>query len=894
MLGIRRRAGAILSAATTAAMIASFLASASAAAGAGSHPAGSYLLTATSTGGNYAPTFTGNGYIGVRVPPTGQGYAAGSTPTESTLAGFYAQAPGQVQQRANLPGWSALTFSDGGQDFSLGTGQVTGWRQQLDLHTGVITTTADWTAPDGHTTALRYDVFTDRARPQVAVVRLALTPQWSGTATVTDLIDGTPATLTTGLSQGRDLASQQDWESIQTMGTGLVAALASRAVVGTGAANVADSAVTGGGPQTVGQRLSFGVTAGQTYTVTKYVGIAKAGGGAAALARARQQSSAAPAAGFGAVLAQNAAAWRKLWAGRIDVLGNPQLATEVNASEFYLWASTRDGVDWSIPPAGLSSNDYNGHIFWDAETWMYPSLLAQHPDLAAGMDAYRYRRLGAAKAHAAATGYRGARFPWESALDGTEQIPPPLSVNTEGKYEQHITADVALAQWQYYLATGDTHWLASRGWPVLSGAAAFWASRARRGTDGKYHINAVTGPDEENPDVNDEVYTNVAAATTLTDATEAARVLGRTAPRSWATIAHGLTVLYDPARGVNPEYAGYQGQMVKQADVTMLYYPWGHATSAAAAQRDLNYYVPRTDPGGPSMSDAINSIDTSALGSPGCASYVYTRRSYEPFVRDVFDQFSESRTGGAFTFTTGIGGFLQEFLYGYSGLRWSPRAVVLSPSLTSQLTGVVLRDLAWHGRRFTVAIGSRDTRVSLLSGPALPVTAGSATYTVPPGGSLTIPTRRPDRDPTADLARCQPATASSSQLGADPLAAVDGSPATGWHPQQIAASLTVPLAHKATISSATVLWGREWPPQPAPNVHPPPGPVKLLRATSYDLVVSVNGHDWTVAASVSGRTTGTRDVLTFAPVRARYVGLRISGASNGTPPILEELTVPGH
>jgi Glycosyl hydrolase family 65, N-terminal domain/NedA-like, galactose-binding domain len=492
-------------------MLASFFAGAPVSAGVSSRASGSYLLTATSTGGNYAPTFTGNGYIGARVPPTGQGYAGGSTPTESTLAGFYAQAPGQVQQRANLPAWSALTFSDGGQDFSLGTGQVSGWRQQLDLHTGVITTTATWTAPDGHTTALRYDVFTDRARPQVAVVRLALTPQWSGTATVTDLIDGTPATLTTGLSQGRDLASRQDWESIQTMGTDLIAALASRAIVGTGAANVTDAAVTGGGPQTVGQRLSFGVTQGQTYTVTKYVGIAKGGSGASAIARARQQSSAAASAGFGAALARN-----------------------------------------------------------------------------------------------------------------------------------------------------------------------------------------------------------------------------------------------------------------------------------------------------------------------------------------------------------------------------------------------VLHGLAWHGRRFTVAIGPRDTRVSLLSGPALPVTAGSATHTVPPGGSLTIPTRRPDREPTADLVRCQPATASSSQLGADPLAAVDGSPATGWQPQQIAASFTVPLRHEAAVSSATVLWGREWPPQPAPNVHPPPGPVKALRASSYDLVVSVNGHDWTVAASVQGRTTGTRDVLTFAPVRARYVGLRISDATNGTPPILEELTVPGH
>jgi trehalose/maltose hydrolase-like predicted phosphorylase len=850
--------------------------------------AGDYVLSVTSTGGSYAPTFTGNGYIGLRVPPVGQGYAGGSVPTDFTLAGFYAQAPGQVQQRADLPAWSGLAFGDGGQDFSLTAGQVSRWRQQIDLHTGVITTTATWTAPDGHVTGLRYDVYTDRARPHAAVVRLELTPRWTGTATVTDLIDGTPATLTTGITRGWDTKGHQDWESIRTEGTGLIAALASRLSL---SATATDTPVTGTNPQSVGQRLTFGVTAGRSYTVTKYVGIDTAGTSSQAAASARQQASAAAAAGFRGTLAENTAAWAALWAGRIDVLGNPALATEVNASQFYLWSSTRDGSDWSLSPAGLSSNAYNGHIFWDAETWMYPSLLAQHPDLAAGIDAYRYQRLGAAEAHAKATGYAGARYPWESALDGTEQIPPPASVNSEGLYEQHITADVALAQWQYYLATGDRTWLARYGWPVLSQTAAFWASRVTAGADGSYHINGVTGPDEENPDVNDEVYTNVAAATTLRIAAHAARVLNISAPAAWTKIANGLVVLYDPSTKVNPEFDGYQGQMVKQADATMLYYPWAYASSPAAPQADLNYYVPRTDPGGPSMSDAINSVDTSALGSPGCASYVYTQRSVEPFIRDPFDQFSETRTGGAFTFTTGIGGFLQEFIYGYSGLRYQVAAVQLDPSLTSQIGGVVLRDLAWHGTRFTVAINQATTAITVQSGPALPVTVRGITRTVAPGATLTVPTRRPDLTPTTDLVRCQNATASSAQPGADPLAAVDGSPATGWQPRQITARLDVRLAHQAVISHATLDWGQQWPGPPGPNLHPPSGPVLTLRASSYDLVVSANGRDWTVVASVTGRTSGTHDALSFPPVRARYVGIRITAATNNTPPILEELTV---
>ena len=95
------------------------------------------------------------------------------------------------------------------------------------------------------------------------------------------------------------------------------------------------------------------------------------------------------------------------------------------------------------------------------------------------------------------------------------------------------------------------------------------------------------------------------------------------------------------------------------------------------------------------MSDAVNLIDNATLGTPGCASYVYTERSYQPFIRDVFHQFSETRTGGAFTFMTGIGGFLREFLDGYSGMRWDTNDVAL------KLRTITLR---W-GRQWPVAPG---------------------------------------------------------------------------------------------------------------------------------------------------------------------------------------------
>src|ERR1700743_3842564 len=135
---------------------------------------GSFKLTARSTtaASGYAPTFTGNGLLGVRVPAAGQGYLGGKVPAQSELAGFYAKpstgkASERVQQRANIPTWSTLTFADGGHAFSPNAsghpGKVSGYRQSIDLRTGIVTTDARWTAPDGHVTTITYQELTSRA-----------------------------------------------------------------------------------------------------------------------------------------------------------------------------------------------------------------------------------------------------------------------------------------------------------------------------------------------------------------------------------------------------------------------------------------------------------------------------------------------------------------------------------------------------------------------------------------------------------------------------------------------------------------------------------------------------------------------------------------------------------
>jgi hypothetical protein len=334
--------------------------------------------------------------------------------------------------------------------------------------------------------------------------------------------------------------------------------------------------------------------------------------------------------------------------------------------------------------------------------------------------------------------------------------------------------------------------------------------------------------------------------------------------------------------------------MVKQADVTLIQYPWAFPMPRRLATNDINYYVPRTDPTGPSMSDAVNEIDTAALHTPGCAAYVFTERSYQPFIKDPFDQFSETRTGGAFTFMTGIGGFLQEFIYGYSGLRFTTAGVALDPVLSAQLPRLVLRGLHWRGRTFTVTIGQRRTVVTLQGGPPLPVLASSRRMVARRGRALVLSTSRPDRTPSSDLARCAAANASSAQPGAPALAAVDGSPATGWQPVSLPATFTVPIGgHARVVHTVTVLWGRQWPSPPkTPNVPPPPGPVITLRPTSYTLQASSDGHTWRTVGTV-GTRTGTIDTFHFRALHARWLRLLSAGSSSQTAPMLEELTATG-
>lgn len=59
-----------------------------------------------------------------------------------------------------------------------------------------------------------------------------------------------------------------------------------------------------------------------------------------------------------------------------------------------------------------------GHVFWDQETWMYPPILLLHSKIGKAIVKTRTRTMEAAKETARMRGYKGAMYPWETALSG--------------------------------------------------------------------------------------------------------------------------------------------------------------------------------------------------------------------------------------------------------------------------------------------------------------------------------------------------------------------------------------------------------------------------------------------------------------------------------------------
>ncbi|MDQ3842495.1 MAG: glycoside hydrolase family 65 protein [Bacteroidota bacterium] len=364
-------------------------------------------------------------------------------------------------------------------------------------------------------------------------------------------------------------------------------------------------------------------------------------------------------------------AWDDLWKSDIQIEGDPQSQQDVHSMLYHLYSFVRAGATNSPSPMGLSGLGYNGHVFWDTELWMFPALLVMHPELAKSMVEYRFQRLEAARRNAFSKGYKGAMFPWESAESGVEETPVwALS----GPFEHHITADVAIAAWNYYAVTQDKQWLREKGWPVLQATADFWASRVERNGPGKYDIKNVVAADEWAENVDNNAFTNAAAKANLQYATQAARLLGITPDPDWMQVANNIPVL-KMDNGVTQEHAAYKGEGIKQADVNLLAYPLKEVNDPKLIRKDLEYYETRVpNEGTPAMTQGVFALLYARLGD-GEKAYHWFKDAYLPNLNPPFRVIAETKGGTNPYFATGADGILQSVIMGFGGVEITPNGL---------------------------------------------------------------------------------------------------------------------------------------------------------------------------------------------------------------------------
>ena len=223
---------------------------------------------------------------------------------------------------------------------------------------------------------------------------------------------------------------------------------------------------------------------------------------------------------------------------------------------------------------------------------MFPNLVALYPKQALALARYRFDRLPAARMRATTHGFRGAMWPWESALTGFGEY------ESNDDNEIHISGDVANGFRLYYRMTQNVSWLRTEGWPVVRGSADFFASRAvacnaiscslQPGGATTHNLTylSVVSPDESAGRHDSSAYTNGIAVTVLDFALEVASLLGETPSANWSSVAERLYLPIVPVTApgfmagtpVHPEYQGYDQKKrphINQADVALLQYPLG-------------------------------------------------------------------------------------------------------------------------------------------------------------------------------------------------------------------------------------------------------------------------------------------------------------------------------
>jgi protein-glucosylgalactosylhydroxylysine glucosidase len=707
---------------------------------------------------NYYPTYLANGYWSLAST------ARGTDPAASQIAAIMDYSPGDVSRPAAIPSWNEIDYYDGAH--WLNAAPVTPasharYGQILDMYDGVLTTRYRWN--DGeHGSDILASAFVSQAAPHLAAVSLALTPQFSGEIRVRFTLRPLPAPTRYRLAemsadQFSAAAAQANAADAARGGKRNAIWYPGHVDIDSIDADIASRTLTVEATAVGGQRVAIAAAIaypsdlnllrierapadalldgaialdvvaraerGHRYVFTKFVA-ASAAGWSEISGDARAQAARARAAGADVLRAAHVQAWHELWRSDVRVSGNAELQRTIHSDLFYLLENS--SLDGNHPAAacGFSAN-YFGHVFWDDDLWVFPALLLLHPERARSLLAFRSEFLPQAAARAKAHGLAGAMYPWEADPASGADVTPAFAVENADR-EIHVNGAVALAQWQYYLASGDRAWLQRTGYPVMAAVADFWVSRVSwDASRQRYELRDVTSPEEDYVHVNNEIYTNIVARQSLLAAAAAAHLLQVAPGVRWAEVAarlylptaadHGVYHDFDPSTP-HDKTTSWMATSVPMlsipavgfgADADTMQGLFQHSAAAIAGIRGRANQ----------MVLVMQAIQAANIGDAAYFSEMLggDGRPRDPFLKPPFNVRSETPQNDSTYLLASSGGFIQAFIYGLSGLRLTESGLTESfpPNLPRELASLELAGLHVRGAIADVLI-SRDSRGSIV------------------------------------------------------------------------------------------------------------------------------------------------------------------------------------
>ena len=201
--------------------------------------------------------------------------------------------------------------------------------------------------------------------------------------------------------------------------------------------------------------------------------------------------------------------WNSRWEkSDVEIEGDDDSLRAIRASIFHLLRCHVTGDSRvAIDAKGTAGDLYYGRFFWDTEVYLVPFFLYTDPDRAKTLVDFRVNTLEGARKNAAKSGYRGARFPWESDHMGNDCCP---AMNWQySVHEVHITADVVYAFAHYAANTSDEYLKDPKTAETIVETARYWVDRVNwRDGDDYPSLLGVMGPDEYTALTSNNAYTN--------------------------------------------------------------------------------------------------------------------------------------------------------------------------------------------------------------------------------------------------------------------------------------------------------------------------------------------------------------------------------------------------